>query len=79
MILDIGDIQFVSDHHTLHARTAYKDHAPPAPRRQLLRLWLATPEAPDPLNMGWTPGWKTIYNDSTHERRGGIQGMSCIL
>jgi hypothetical protein len=52
----------------------YRDHAPPAPRRHLLRLWLATPEGPDPLHQGWTSGWKTIYSDSTHERRGGIQG-----
>ncbi|UZJ56258.1 hypothetical protein CBS101457_005578 [Exobasidium rhododendri] len=73
MVLDIGDIQFVSDHHVLHARTAYRDHAPPAPRRHLLRLWLAVPEGPDPLNQGWTSGWKTVYSDSTHERRGGIQ------
>jgi hypothetical protein len=44
MILDIGDIQFLSNNHVLHARTAYKDHAPPLPRRHLMRLWLSTPE-----------------------------------
>lgn len=73
MILAVGDIQFVSDMHVLHARTAYRDYPPPAPRRHLLRLWLSTPEDQDPLNLGWTPGWKTSYHDSAHPRRGGIQ------
>ncbi|PWN93538.1 Clavaminate synthase-like protein [Acaromyces ingoldii] len=73
MVLEVGDIQFVSDHHVLHARTAYKDHLPPKPRRHLLRLWLACPEGPDPLGLGWTTGWRTVYDDSKHPRRGGIQ------
>jgi hypothetical protein len=29
MILDIGDIQFLSNNHVLHARTEYKDFPPP--------------------------------------------------
>ncbi|CAG8876774.1 unnamed protein product [Penicillium nalgiovense] len=65
MILDIGDIQFLSNAHVLHARTAYTDHAPPAPRRHLMRLWLATPE-----NEG---GWKLPFWDSNEKKRGGIQ------
>lgn len=65
MVLDIGDIQFVSNEHVLHARTEYKDHAPPAPRRHLMRLWLATPE-----NEG---GWKLPFHDSGEKKRGGIQ------
>jgi len=65
MILDIGDIQFLSNEQVLHARTAYKDHAPPAPRRHLMRLWLATPE-----NEG---GWKLPFHDSEEKKRGGIQ------
>jgi hypothetical protein len=36
-----GDIQLVSNHLILHARTAYEDHAEPARRRHLLRLWLS--------------------------------------
>lgn len=32
MILEIGDIQFLSNAHVLHSRTAYKDYPPPAPR-----------------------------------------------
>lgn len=65
MILEIGDIQFLSNAHVLHARTAYKDYAPPAPRRHLMRLWLATPE-----NEG---GWKLPFVDSNEKKRGGIQ------
>jgi hypothetical protein len=36
-----GDIQLVSNHVILHARTAYEDHPEPARRRHLLRLWLS--------------------------------------
>ncbi|KAF2122521.1 taurine catabolism dioxygenase-like protein TauD [Lophiotrema nucula] len=65
MILDIGDIQFLSNEHVLHARTAYKDYAPPAPRRHLMRLWLSTPEDEG--------GWKLPFHDSKEKKRGGIQ------
>lgn len=65
MILEVGDIQFLSNCHVLHARTAYTDHAPPTPRRHLMRLWLATPE-----NEG---GWKLPFWDSNEAKRGGIQ------
>ncbi|KAL4882539.1 hypothetical protein BJY04DRAFT_186370 [Aspergillus karnatakaensis] len=65
MILEVGDIQFLSNSQVLHARTAYKDYAPPAPRRHLMRLWLATPE-----NEG---GWKLPFWDSNEKKRGGVQ------
>ncbi|KAJ1022344.1 hypothetical protein NDA13_005254 [Ustilago tritici] len=65
MVLDVGDIQFVSDVHVLHARTEYKDTAPPAPRRHLYRLWLAVP-----TQQG---GWENAYPDNAPKRRGGIQ------
>ena len=65
MILEIGDIQFLSNEHVLHARTAYTDHKPPAPRRHLMRLWLATPETED--------GWKLPFHDSQERKRGGVQ------
>ncbi|KAK0540873.1 hypothetical protein OC835_000465 [Tilletia horrida] len=65
MVLDVGDMQFVSDCHVLHARTAYKDYPAPHPRRHLLRLWLSIPESEG--------GWKSPYPDSDHPRRGGIQ------
>ncbi|EER23954.1 hypothetical protein CPC735_053240 [Coccidioides posadasii C735 delta SOWgp] len=65
MILDVGDIQFLANSHVLHARTAYKDYPPPAPRRHLMRLWLATPESEG--------GWKIPFWDSDEKKRGGIQ------
>ncbi|KAI9745204.1 MAG: hypothetical protein M1818_001482 [Claussenomyces sp. TS43310] len=65
MVLEIGDIQFLSNQHVLHSRTEYKDHAPPAPRRHLMRLWLATPESEG--------GWKLPFHDSDEKKRGGIQ------
>ncbi|KAL2356151.1 hypothetical protein BJ546DRAFT_839652 [Cryomyces antarcticus] len=65
MILEVGDIQFLSNCHVLHARTAYKDYAPPAPRRHLMRLWLATPEDEG--------GWRLPFEDCNEKKRGGIQ------
>ncbi|KAL2258887.1 hypothetical protein VTK26DRAFT_7620 [Humicola hyalothermophila] len=65
MVLEVGDIQFVSNAHLLHARTAYTDFAPPAPRRHLLRLWLATPEGEG--------GWALPMPDSHEKKRGGVQ------
>ena len=65
MVLEVGDIQFLSNSHVLHSRTAYKDYPPPAPRRHLMRLWLATPEDEG--------GWKLPFPDSKHKKRGGVQ------
>lgn len=41
MDLEPGDIQWLSNHVVLHARTAYEDHTDPMRRRHLLRLWLS--------------------------------------
>lgn len=41
MDLQPGDIQLLSNHSNLHARTEYEDHADPARKRHLLRLWLS--------------------------------------
>ncbi|KAF2237449.1 Clavaminate synthase-like protein [Viridothelium virens] len=65
MILEVGDIQFLSNEHVLHARTAYKDYPPPSPRRHLMRLWLSTPEDEG--------GWMLPFADSHEKKRGGIQ------
>ncbi|KAG8528470.1 uncharacterized protein KY384_007388 [Bacidia gigantensis] len=69
MVLEVGDLQFVSNLHVLHARTAYRDHAPPKPRRHLMRLWLSNPEG-EGEGKG---GWRLPFHDSGFERRGGIQ------
>lgn len=39
MWLQPGDMQFISNHTTLHARTSYKDWPEPERKRHLLRLW----------------------------------------
>ena len=41
MQLECGDIQLVSNHFVLHARTAYQDHQEAEKKRHLLRLWLS--------------------------------------
>ncbi len=41
MDLEPGDIQLLSNHSCLHARTAYEDYEEPERRRHLLRLWLS--------------------------------------
>jgi len=41
MQFEPGDVQLVSNHVVLHARTAYEDHPEPDRRRHLLRLWLS--------------------------------------
>ena len=42
-----GDIQFLNNRVTFHARTDYRDHPDPALRRHLLRLWLMMPDWPE--------------------------------
>jgi hypothetical protein len=41
MDLAPGDIQWLSNHTIVHARTAYDDHPEPERKRHLLRLWLS--------------------------------------
>ena len=41
MWLEPGDIQFISNHTIVHARTEYEDDPDPARKRHLLRLWLS--------------------------------------
>lgn len=40
-----GDIQLLSNHTVLHARSAYVDHDEPERKRHLLRLWLSLPRS----------------------------------
>lgn len=46
MDFEPGDMQFLNNHVILHSRTMYEDHADPANRRHLLRLWLACDDGP---------------------------------
>ena len=48
MDLEPGDVQLISNHTILHARTAFEDWPEPEKRRHLLRLWISIPE-PVPL------------------------------
>ncbi|KAI1617445.1 taurine catabolism dioxygenase TauD [Exophiala viscosa] len=65
MMLEQGDIQFVTNTHNLHARSAYQDANDPAIKRWLQRLWLATSEEEG--------GWPLPFADSKYEKRGGVQ------
>jgi len=40
MALEPGDLQLLSNHTIIHARTAYEDHPEPDRKRHLLRLWI---------------------------------------
>lgn len=65
MILEPGDIQFVTNTHNLHARSAYKDSNDLDEKRWLQRLWLATSEEEG--------GWPLPFADSKYSKRGGVQ------
>ena len=41
MDLEPGDVQLLSNHTVIHARTDYEDHPEPALKRHLLRLWVS--------------------------------------
>ena len=40
MMLERGDMQFINNYTTLHARTAFEDFPEPERRRHMVRLWL---------------------------------------
>jgi hypothetical protein len=40
MDLEQGDMQFINNYTTLHARTAFEDYAEPEKKRHMVRLWL---------------------------------------
>jgi hypothetical protein len=41
-----GDLQFSNNLKVFHARTEFEDHADPARKRHLLRIWLSVPNSP---------------------------------
>jgi hypothetical protein len=43
MELRPGDLQLLSNHTVMHARTDYEDHPEPERKRHLLRLWISLP------------------------------------
>lgn len=58
MTLQQGDVQFVTNTHNLHARSAYKDDNDVTKKRWLQRLWLATSEEEG--------GWPLPFADSKY-------------
>lgn len=44
MHFEIGDVQILNSHVTMHSRTAYQDWPAPEKRRRLWRLWLRNPD-----------------------------------
>ena len=52
MELEPGDVQLLSNHTVLHARTDYEDYPEPNRKRHLLRLWISLPsQAPLPTRL----------------------------
>lgn len=79
MKLEPGDVQFLHNHTTLHARSAYEDGGAPENRRHLLRLWISPPNA-RPLPSVFAERFGTI---EVGPARGGInvdgQSLYCAL
>jgi hypothetical protein len=59
MMFEPGDIQFVNNHITYHARTHFEDWPEPERKRHLLRLWLAMPNS-RALDDGFLPFYRDV-------------------
>lgn len=68
MDLQPGDVQLLSNHSILHARTGFEDWSEPERRRHLLRLWISLPEQRS-LKNRWltTRSWATLLGTATRE------------
>ncbi|MGH8528833.1 MAG: TauD/TfdA family dioxygenase [Nevskiales bacterium] len=68
MELQPGDIQLLSNHSMLHARTAFEDWPEPERRRHLLRLWISLPEKrPLKTRLQIAQSWAGLFYTSTKE------------
>jgi hypothetical protein len=72
MYLRPGDMQILNNHVTLHSRTEFEDHAEPALKRCLFRLWLAPPDGVE-LPESWLPAYRAVAAGAV---RGGIIGQA---
>lgn len=71
MRLEPGDLQILSNYTALHSRTQFQDHADPAKKRMLFRLWLAMPDAPE-----LPDSWAGFFGSTTGGTvRGGVHGF----
>ena len=66
MMFEPGDIQFVNNHVTYHARTHFEDWPEPERKRHLLRLWLAMPNS-----RALAPAYAPFYRET---RAGAVRG-----
>jgi len=68
MELQRGDVQLLSNHTILHARTAFEDHEDVGQRRHLLRLWISLPEKKSFKNrLLTTQSWAGLVVTATRE------------
>ena len=68
MDLQPGDIQLISNHTILHARTAFEDWPEQERRRHLLRLWISLPEKrPLKTRLRTAQSWAGLLYTSTRE------------
>lgn len=75
MAFEPGDIQFLHNHVTVHARTGFIDWPEPERRRHLLRLWLSTPGG-RPLPAAYYDRYGTLVDG---DRPAGIVCASTVL
>lgn len=75
MAFEPGDIQFLHNHVTVHARTAFVDWPEPERRRHLLRLWLSTPGG-RPLPQAFYERYGTLVEG---DRPAGIECAGTVL
>jgi len=73
MDLAPGDIQLLSNHSVLHARTGFVDAPDPEQRRHLLRLWLSLAERPTPRlrvlkTLAWMRQIRTAVTELKRQR-----------
>jgi hypothetical protein len=66
MMFEPGDIQFLNNHVTYHARSEFEDHPEPERKRHLLRMWLSAPNT-----RTLSPSMGAIYQD---QRGGAVRG-----
>ncbi|MES1263304.1 MAG: TauD/TfdA family dioxygenase, partial [Peristeroidobacter soli] len=68
MDLQPGDMQLLSNHTILHARTAFEDWPELERRRHLLRLWISLPEK-HPMRLRWmmARSWLALLFTATRE------------
>lgn len=69
MVLEPGDMQFLNNHVTYHARSEFDDDPRPEHKRLLYRLWLSTPDS-RALPEGHEVLWRKI---GAGQKRGGIR------